>query len=46
MSVEGEAKAPQKDPKTRALSASDRPLVRHAERFRLTVTAGSGVRVG
>ncbi len=44
MSSENEGNA--RDPKTRALSASDRPLVRHAERFRLTVTAGGGVRVG
>jgi DNA-binding NtrC family response regulator len=30
----------QPDPKTRALGEHERPLVRHAERFRLTVTSG------
>jgi DNA-binding NtrC family response regulator len=34
------------DPKTRALSEGERPLVRHAERFRLTLTGGGGVRAG
>src|SRR5687767_13797710 len=29
------------DPKTRALKMGERPLVRHAERYRLTVTAGA-----
>jgi DNA-binding NtrC family response regulator len=31
---------------TRAISETDRPLVRHAERFRLTVTTGAGVTAG
>src|SRR5207342_45916 len=30
----------------RALSEGERPLVRHAERFRLTVTGGGGVKAG
>jgi DNA-binding NtrC family response regulator len=31
------------DPKTRALSEGERPLVRHAERFRLTVAGGPSI---
>jgi DNA-binding NtrC family response regulator len=37
---------PVRDPQTRALSEGERPLVRHAERFRLTVTSGGGVKAG
>ncbi|MDB4967686.1 MAG: sigma54 specific transcriptional regulator, Fis family [Myxococcales bacterium] len=31
------------DPKTRAMSADERPLVRHAERFRLAVAGGATI---
>src|SRR5207245_11158598 len=31
------------DPKTRAMSEGERPLVRHAERFRLAVAGGASI---
>src|SRR6185436_19822208 len=38
---EGGAAMTADDPKTRALKMGERPLVRHAERYRLSVTAGA-----